>query len=96
MSEYIERRIREIQDQAKNSFDSFHRPAKAEENINITCRNVLNSPDGENLMTYLRSITTDAVMHPSCTDAELRMQEGMRRLVGILDARRKSKPKLNS
>lgn len=93
MSEYIERRIREIQDQAKNSFDSFQRTPETEEQINITCRNVLNSADGENLMIYLRSITTDAVMHSSCTDAELRMQEGMRRLVGILDARRKSKAK---
>jgi len=44
-------------------------------------------------MDYIKSISINAIMHPSCTDAELRMQEGMRRLAGILDHRRKTKPK---
>ena len=89
----VKRKIQEISELAANSIDGWSRPPKAEEQINAVCRDVLNGSAGEALMDYLRSISTNAVMHPSCSDAELRMQEGMRRLVGILDARRKTKKK---
>ncbi len=89
----VKRKIQEISELAANSIDGWSRPPRAEEQINALCRDVLNGSAGEALMDYLRSISTNAVMHPSCSDAELRMQEGMRRLVGILDARRKTKKK---
>lgn len=89
----VKRKIQEISELAANSIDGYTRPPQAEEQINAICRDVLNGTAGEALMDYLRSITTNAVMHPSCSDAELRMQEGMRRLVGIMDARRKTTQK---
>jgi len=89
----VKRKIEEVRSLAENSIDGYGRPQKAEEQINILCRNVLNTDDGDALMDYIKSISINAVMHPSCTDAELRMQEGMRRLAGILDYRRKTKPK---
>ncbi len=72
--------------------DGFPRSASADENINQICRNALSGATGEALMEYLKSITSSVVMPASATDAELRDREGMRRLVGILDQRRKSQP----
>lgn len=89
----VKRKITEIQKLAENSVDGISRPPMAEEAINAICRSVLNGSDGDAFMDYLRSITTNVVMHPTASDAELRMQEGMRRLAGILDARRRSKAK---
>ena len=88
----IDKRITSARQAAAESIDGFHRPKSLEEEINAHCRNVLNGPEGGFVMDYLKSITTSIVMPPSCTDAELRMQEGMRRLVGIMDARRRSTP----
>ena len=93
MDHAVKRKIQEISELAANSIDGHARPPKAEEQINAICRDVLNGASGDALMDYLRSITTNAVMHPSCSDSELRMQEGMRRLVGIMDARRKTTKK---
>jgi hypothetical protein len=93
MSEFIEKRIRDLKPADAGTIDGFKRPAEMEERINIVCRGVLGSDEGEKLMNYLQSITVMTVMPPSATDAELRMQEGMRRLFGILDARRRSTPK---
>lgn len=92
----IERKVREVRELARNSVDGFSRSPAEEERINTICRNALRGPDGDALMDYLRSITTNVVMAPTTTDAELRDREGMRRLVGILDARRRSTPKKES
>ena len=89
----VKRKIEEVRSLAENSVDGYVRPPKVEEQINVVCRNVLNTDDGDAVMDYIKSISINAIMHPSCTDAELRMQEGMRRLAGILDHRRKTKPK---
>jgi len=89
----VKRKIEEVRSLAENSVDGYVRSPKAEEQINVVCRNVLNTDDGDAVMDYIKSISINAIMHPSCTDAELRMQEGMRRLAGILDHRRKTKPK---
>lgn len=92
MSE-LRRRIELAQGQAAATVDGFARDAGAEEQANAVCRAALTGPSGEALMDYLRSITTNIVAHPTATDAELRALEGQRRLVGILDTRRRSKPK---
>lgn len=89
----FERKIREAKALAAESVDGFARSPDLEEKINGVCRTVLNGPAGEQLMSYLKSITVDVVEPPSASDAQLRTREGMRRLVGILDTRRKSTPK---
>ncbi|WP_138469872.1 hypothetical protein [Poseidonocella sp. HB161398] len=75
------------------NIDGIPRTAQGDEQINDICRAALNTPAGERLMDYLRSITASVVMPPSASDAELRDLEGMRRLHGILDYRRKTTPK---
>jgi len=94
MSDFIEKRARAAQ-KAEGTIDAFARPADLEEKINSVCRSVLTGPEGDKLMNYLQSITVMTVMPASATDGELRMQEGMRRLYGIMDARRRSEPKSN-
>lgn len=88
--EALRKMIREAQNRQANSIDGFERSAEAEERINETCRAALTGPQGEALMTYIRSITTNLVLPPTASDAELRSLEGMRRLAGILDRRRNS------
>ena len=89
----FEKKIREMRERSAQSVDGFLRTPNAEEKINALCRTVLTGPGGEALMDYIKSITTSVVLPASASDAELRMQEGMRRLAGILDARRNSVPK---
>lgn len=92
LSRMLERKIEEARLHGGNAPDGFRRSRQEEERINQLCRAVLTTSQGEALMNYLRSITTNAVMPVGATDAELRDREGMRRLVGILDRRRLSKP----
>lgn len=89
----IDRKIQEIREAAAQSIDGFKRSRDAEERINSACRALFASENGKVVMEYLRSITTNVVMPATASDAELRDREGMRRLVGILDARAKSNPK---
>ncbi|HXS31668.1 MAG TPA: hypothetical protein VN755_12595 [Steroidobacteraceae bacterium] len=74
------------------TLDGYVRSEQAEEKINQSCRQALNGPVGDAVMDYLRSITVNTVMPPDCSEGALRMQEGMRRLFGILEARRTSSP----
>jgi hypothetical protein len=92
MSDIVDRKLKELRERQAQSPDGVIRTADLEEKINGACRTALNSPAGQTVMDYLRSITLNTVLPPSASDAELRMQEGMRRLFGILDARRNSKP----
>lgn len=92
MSDIVERKIRELRERQAQSPDGIVRSSDVEEKINAACRSALNTPSGKMVMDYLRSITLNTVLPPSASDAELRMQEGMRRLFGILDARRNSTP----
>jgi len=93
MSYFLEKRVQQLKESRHKSIDGFERPPEADERLNELARRLLNSEDGEKLMNYLYSITVNTVLPASASDAELRMQEGMRRLVGIMDARRKSEPK---
>lgn len=88
MSNFLEERMKAMaQDIAQRSPDGIMRDPAAEERINAACRAALGSGSGKLVMDYLRSITLNTVLPPSATDGELRMQEGMRRLFGILERR---------
>ena len=93
MDERFARKIQEMRERAPNSVDGFLRTPQTEEHLNAICRAALNGPAGDAVMDYIKSITTSVVLPASASDAELRMMEGMRRLCGILDARRRSTPK---
>lgn len=88
----LRRKIELAQASRAETIDGYARNPEAEEIANTTCRAALNGPSGEALMDYLRAITTNVVLPVTATDAELRALEGQRRLVGILDARRRSTP----
>ena len=42
---------------------------------------------GKEFLSYLRSITIEAVCGPAASDAELRHREGARALIGIIETR---------
>ncbi|MFD2175692.1 hypothetical protein ACFSM0_16480 [Rhodobacter lacus] len=73
--------------------DGLIRGEEAEERINIAFRGAFAGPNGKLALDYLRSITLNTVLPATATDAELRMQEGMRRLFGIINTRANSTPK---
>lgn len=92
MNNILERKIAKAMERGAMAPDGMIRSPADEEKINSVCRAVFASPNGKLLMGYLRAITTDVVVHPTATDAELRDREGMRRLVGILQNRASSAP----
>lgn len=91
MSKDIEQFIEKRRQEA--SIDGHSRPAELEEKINAACRSALSGKDGEVVMAYLKSITLNTVGTPSMGTEGLWMLEGMRRIVGILDARMRTQPK---
>jgi len=88
----FDKKIRQAHEAMAKSIDGFARSPASEEKINQACRAALNTPDGKVLMDYLRMITVNTVMPAEVSDGQLRMQEGMRRLFGIMDARRNTTP----
>lgn len=92
MSDIVDRKLREMQERRGSLIDGMHRPADLEEKINGAFRAAFSSPSGQAVIDYLRSITLHTVLPPQATNEELRMQEGMRRLFGIIEARRNSQP----
>lgn len=89
----VRRKLTEMTGRDPGTIDGIPRSPAAEEEANRICRAALTTADGERLMDYLRSITMNVALTAAATDAELRMQEGMRRLVAILDIRRHTEPK---
>lgn len=88
----IDRKIREIRDRAAQSVDGTIRAPDIEEKINGAFRAAFAGKSGQLALDYLRSITMNTVLPATASDAELRMQEGMRRLFGIIHARATSEP----
>jgi len=86
-SNRLQEKINDLQQSHKNSFDGFLRSEQAERSINKTVKALMLSPDGENFMAYLRSITINTALPATATDAELRYLEGQRRLYGIIEKR---------
>lgn len=67
--------------------DGIAREPREEGKLNDLMLAVFGSASGQEALTYLRSITIEMVGGPEITDAQLRHREGMRYLVGIIEAR---------
>jgi len=74
--------------------DNFPRSKSNDEKISKDIRSVFRTPNGKEVLKYLRSITIEAVTGPAASDAELRHLEGQRYLVGLLERRIKHAEKV--
>ena len=64
--------------------DGYPRPKQKDEEISKVIDSVFKTPNGKEMLQYLRSITIDAVSGPNIPDIELRHLEGQRYLVALL------------
>jgi hypothetical protein len=64
--------------------DGFPRKPEDDLNISQNIAKLFSTEAGQNILTYLRSITIDAVSGPNITDNELRHLEGQRYIVGLI------------
>lgn len=67
--------------------DGFPRPKSEDEQISKNINALFRTPNGRQVLKYLRSITIEAVTGGGATDAELRHLEGQRFLVGLIERR---------
>lgn len=67
--------------------DGVHRPVEAEHKLNLAFATTFSTQAGQLVLDYLRMITLNTVMDATATDAQLRMQEGMRTLYSIIHRR---------
>ena len=67
--------------------DGYPRPKQKDEEISKVIDSVFKTPNGKEMLQYLRSITIDAVSGPNISDPELRHLEGQRFVVGLLSSR---------
>jgi len=70
-----------------NSIDGYTRSPKTEELLNKLFGSVFKGDDGKQVLTYLKSITTEAVAGPNMSTNELFHLEGRRFLVAIIQSR---------
>ena len=69
------------------SIDGYSRLPEVEKELNQLVATVFKGNDGERLLAYLKSITTEAVAGPNIEANRLFHLEGMRFLVGIIQQR---------
>jgi|TARA_R110001606_G_scaffold382930_1_gene544937 hypothetical protein len=74
--------------------DNFPRSKENDEKISKDIRAAFRTPNGQQVLKYLRSITIEAVTGPAASDAELRHLEGQRYLVGLIERRFKHAEKV--
>ena len=74
--------------------DNFPRSKANDEKISKDIRSAFRTPNGQEVLKYLRSITIEAVTGPAASDAELRHLEGQRYLVGLIERRIKHAEKV--
>lgn len=67
--------------------DGIHRPQDKDREISLNVAEVFNTPTGNAVLKYLRSITIEMVNGPNVTTEELRHLEGQRYLVGLIESR---------
>lgn len=67
--------------------DGYVRTKEAEARLNILCASVFGTAAGIELMSYIKSITTERVAGPEVSDGRLRHLEGSRYLAAILSQR---------
>ena len=70
-----------------NSIDGYQRSPENEKLINQLIASVFKGDDGKKVLSYLKSITTEAVAGPNMSTNELFHLEGRRFLVAILQQR---------
>tara|TARA_R100001463_G_C3470639_1_gene215867 strand:+ start:46 stop:336 length:291 start_codon:yes stop_codon:yes gene_type:complete len=70
-----------------NSIDGYTRSPQTEELLNKLFGSVFKGDDGKQVLTYLKSITTEAVAGPNMSTNELFHLEGRRFLVAIIQSR---------
>tara|TARA_R100001510_G_C7644288_1_gene201759 strand:+ start:920 stop:1177 length:258 start_codon:yes stop_codon:yes gene_type:complete len=67
--------------------DGFARAEDADNKISLDTASLFSTPNGKEVLKYLRSITIEAVTGANVSDAELRHLEGQRYLVGLIERR---------
>ena len=67
--------------------DGYPRPKEKDEQISKVIDSVFKTPNGKEVLQYMRSITIDAVSGPNISDIELRHLEGQRFVIGLLSSR---------
>jgi len=74
--------------------DGYPRSKEADQQISKDINALFKTPNGKQVLKYLRSITIEAVTGPNVSDAELRHLEGQRYLVGLIERRSKQSEKV--
>lgn len=67
--------------------DGYQRDAAADTQISQNIAQIYQSPTGQAVLKYLRSITIEMVNGPNVTTEELRHIEGQRYIVGLIEQR---------
>ena len=68
----------------KLGLDGFPRAKEDDEKISKDVAHCFSTPNGIEVLKYLRSITIDAVSGANISDSELRHLEGQRYIVGLI------------
>ena len=71
----------------KLGLDGFPRTKEDDEKISKDVAHCFSTPNGIEVLKYLRSITIDAVSGANISDSELRHLEGQRFIIGLLSSR---------
>ena len=66
------------------AIDGFQRKQEDDVKISHEIASLFSTPNGQQVLQYLRSITIDAVSGANISDNELRHLEGQRYLVGLI------------
>ncbi len=64
--------------------DGYPRSKEEDERISKNLLGLFNTPNGTEVLKYLKSVTIEAVSGPNISDAELRHIEGQRYLVALI------------
>ncbi len=64
--------------------DGYPRPKEQDEQISKIIESVFKTPNGLEMLQYLKSITIEAISGANISDAELRHLEGQRYLVALI------------
>ena len=72
---------------ANIGIDGIQRASDKDVQISKNVAHVFNTPTGQDVLKYLRSITIEMVNGPNVTTEELRHIEGQRYIVGLLEQR---------
>ena len=72
---------------ANIGLDGIHRASDKDVQISRNVAQIFNSPTGQEVLKYLRSITIEMVNGPNVTTEELRRLEGLLYIVGLIEQR---------